>query len=114
MADGDVLRIEPGAAERIARAFDTHAKNLAEIALKLRNQAYSTGFAGFPSAVELDAGFLGKRDQAVAHLQDQVEMTLGMAASVRAAGIAYAASDAGAEASIRSVGTDHNEESPPG
>lgn len=88
MSNG-VLRIEPGAAERIARAFDTHADNLTEVANRLRNYGQITGFAGFPSAVELDAGFANKARLAVANLERQVEVARRYATSIRAAGVAY-------------------------
>lgn len=101
MATGENLRIEPGAAERIAKAFDQHAENLRLIAMKLRNQAYATGFAGFPSAEELNIGFLKKRDLAVDHLYQQIEVATRMAASIRAAGARYRQTDATGAATIR-------------
>lgn len=100
----DNLRIEPGAAERIAQAFDKHADNLAAIAERIRNFSYSTGFAGFPSAVELDAGFKNKAAAAVEHLREEVETSRRYAATLRAAGTAYAESDNSASASLRSAG----------
>ena len=100
MPDGKELRIEPGAAERIARAFDTHADNLAQVADRLRNAAYSTGFAGFPSAEELNAGFRNKADLAIAHLQWQAKMTRDYAAMIRAAEADYHATDTAQSAAI--------------
>lgn len=94
MGDGDVLRIEPGAAERIARALDLHAENLATVAQRLRSHAHSTGFAGFPSAVELHVGFTDKGKRAVEHLLHQIDVTRNAAASIRAAGDAYVNTDA--------------------
>lgn len=104
MATGENLRIEPGAAERIAKAFDQHAENLRLIAMKLRSSMRSTGFDGFPSAVELDAGFLRKRDLAVDHLYEQIETAGNMAASIRAAGARYADSDSAGAARIQAAG----------
>ncbi|WP_066903324.1 hypothetical protein [Millisia brevis] len=89
MGDGDVLRIEPGAAERIARALDLHAENLATALRSLRNRGHVTGFAGFPSAMELDAGFADKARLAVEHLQQQIIVANDAAATIRRAGAAY-------------------------
>lgn len=102
--DDETLRIEPGAAERIARAFEKHADNLIRIAEKLRNASHSTGFAGFPSAVELDAGFRNKALRAVAHLQGQATMARGYAADIRAAGATYAETEIANFETIRTVG----------
>lgn len=104
MADGDVLRIEPGAAERIARAFDTHAENLDAIAARLRNEGFSTGFAGFPSAQELDTGFRNKCRLAIEHLHRQAETARRHASAVRVAGANYASADMVNASSIAFVG----------
>lgn len=106
MTGGEILRIEPGAAERVARAFDTHAHNLEEVLEKLRAGSYTTGFAGFPSAVELDAGFVSKRNMAVDHLRAQIDATRSCAATIRAAGHAYVAADATGLTAIRSADED--------
>lgn len=103
MVDGEILRIEPGAAERIARAFEVHADNLLEVSNKLRRSGFSTGFAGFPSAVELDIGFSEKRNQAISHLLQQVETARVMAATIRAAGAAYRGADTEAGRAIHSA-----------
>lgn len=100
MTDGQVLRIEPGAAERIAKAFHTHADNLEAVAHRLRSAGHSTGFAGFPSAIELDAGFRNKARLAITHLEQQVKMVRGHAESIRAAGAAYSDTDTSGAASI--------------
>lgn len=97
------LRIEPGAAERIAGAFETHADNLEDIAGRLRNDTYSTGFAGLPSAQELDAGFRNKQRLAVAHLLQQAETSRRHAATIRAAGGHYAATETANDAALRSI-----------
>lgn len=106
MPEGDILRIEPGAAERIARAFDTHADNLAHTAARLKHAGRSTGFAGFPSAVELDSGFTKKARLAITHLESQIEMTRGYAAELRAAGAAYIEAEATNTAALRQSGND--------
>ncbi|WP_066902800.1 hypothetical protein [Millisia brevis] len=106
MPDGDVLRIEPGAAERIAAAFDRHADALAAAAQRLRDHSYGTGFAGFPSAVELDAGFEDKRLQAVDHLDQQEAVAREYAAKIRAAGANYLESDTGGAEGIRAAGAE--------
>ena len=89
MPDDNRMRIEPGAAERIARAFETHADNLTQVSLRLEHVGHSTGFAGFPSANELDIGFKNKARQAVANLREQIDLTRQYAAEIRAAGAAY-------------------------
>ncbi|WP_066912869.1 type VII secretion target [Millisia brevis] len=113
MPDGETLRIEPGAAERIARAFDTHAKNLAQVADRLRNAGYSTGFAGFPSAMELDEGFKNKADLAIAHLQSQAKVSREYAAKLRAAGAAYTETDTTNSTTIHAAGDEVTPESGP-
>ena len=105
MPDGTQMRIEPGAAERIAQAFETHADNLASAAQKLEHATYSTGFAGFPSANELDIGFKEKAHRAIAHLQEQVDLTRGYAADIRAAGAAYVETESINIATIDAAGT---------
>lgn len=104
MPEGDILRIEPGAAERIARAFDSHADNLALVAERLKNAGHLTGFAGFPSAVELDEGFTRKARAAVAHLQSQIETARQAADRLRAAGAAYSETDTTNSRSIHTTG----------
>lgn len=104
MPEGDILRIEPGAAERIAQAFDKHAENLADVAFRLRNARYSTGFAGFPSAVELDDGFKNKAASAISHLQVQIDAARTCAAQLRAAGAAYAETDTIGSTAIHASG----------
>lgn len=103
MPDGEQLRIEPGAAERIARAFDTHADNLGDVLLTLDHAGYSTGFAGFPSAIELDAGFKNKTRLAIAHLKEQIDLTRRYAAEIRAAGAAYTETESVNSAAISSA-----------
>lgn len=103
MSPEGTLRIEPGAAERMEKAFDRHAENLRAVVFKLRNYTYTTGFAGFPSATEHDAGFRRKRDQAIDHLNQQIEETKNAADAIRAAGVAYNESGAGASITIRSA-----------
>ncbi len=105
MPDGTHLRIEPGAAERIAQAFETHADNLAGVAENLKRVTYSTGFAGFPSADELNIGFRDKAHRAIAHLQEQVDLTRGYAADIRAAGAAYVETESMNTATIDAAGT---------
>lgn len=107
MPDGDVLRIEPGAAERIAAAFDRHADVLAATGDALRRHEFATGFAGFPSAIELDAGFQGKRHQAIAHLQQQEQTTREYADSIRIAGANYREADSNAGRSIDAAGAEN-------
>lgn len=104
MPDGTQMRIEPGAAERIAQAFETHADNLARVSQNLRHATYSTGFAGFPSAVELDAGFTNKARLAIAHLKEQIDLTRAHAAEIRTAGAAYIETDSVNAATISSAG----------
>lgn len=104
MADDNVLRIEPGAAERIAQAFDTHATNLNDVALRLQNAGFVTGFAGFPSAVELDAGFQNKARLAIAHLRAQADIAREHAATLRAAGATYSKADSASSVWIQAVG----------
>ena len=99
MPDEAVLRIEPGAANRIAQAFDQHAENLVRVARRLRRGANFTGFAGFPSAVELDAGFKNKALLAIANLESQADAARTYAVTLRAAGASYDDTDtAGAHA----------------
>ncbi|WP_066913614.1 hypothetical protein [Millisia brevis] len=93
MPDGTQMRIEPGAAERIAQAFDRHADNLAAVSRRLERAGHSTGFAGFPSADELHAGFTNKARLAIGHLQEQIDLTRRHAAEIRAAGAAYIETD---------------------
>lgn len=104
MPDGTPLRIEPGAAERIARAFETHADNLAHASLQLEHATHSTGFAGFPSANELDAGFRNKAHLAIAHLKEQIALTHRYAADIRAAGAAYLDTESVNSAAIGGAG----------
>lgn len=111
MPDREQLRIEPGAAERIAQAFETHADNLAQVSQKLERAGHSTGFAGFPSANELDAGFTNKARLAVAHLNQQIDLSRGYAAEIRAAGAAYAETESVNAAAIDSAGTPVNPDS---
>lgn len=105
MTDSE-LRIESGAAERIATAFDDYADGLAGAAERLRESIYATGLAGFPSATELDAGFLRKRDHAVIHLMELAANARGVAVSVRAAGRAYERAENSSAAAIREVAVD--------
>lgn len=104
MGDGDALRIEPGAAERIARALDLHAENLATAMHSLRNRGHVTGFAGFPSAMELNAGFADKARLAVEHLQQQIIVANDAAATIRRAGAAYDRVEDMNSASIHAAG----------
>lgn len=104
MPDGTQMRIEPGAADRIAQAFDRHADNLAEASRNLERATYSTGFAGFPSAGELHAGFTKKARLAIDHLKEQIDLTRRYAAEIRAAGAAYIETDSTNSAMIGESG----------
>ena len=105
MPDGTQMRIEPGAAERIAQAFETHAENLSAVSLKLKRATYSTGFAGFPSADELDVGFTNKARLAIEHLKEQIDLTRRCAAEIRTAGAAYIETESVNAAVIEAAGT---------
>lgn len=97
------LRIEPGAAERIATAFSTYADGLEAATHRLRDMGFSTGLAGFPSAEELNVGFLRKRNQAIEHLTRLADDSRQHAESVRAAGRAYVETENVATTTIQSA-----------
>lgn len=114
MPDGTQMRIEPGAAERIAQAFETHAENLAVVGENLERATYSTGFAGFPSAEELNIGFTNKARQAITHLHEQIDLTRRYAAEIRAAGAAYIETESVNAAGIGVAGTAVGPDTVPG
>ena len=63
------------------------------------------GFAGFPSAGELHAGFTNKARLAMDHLKEQIDLTRHYAAEIRAAGAAYIETDSTNSTLIGEAGT---------
>lgn len=97
------VKIVAGSAEKCAQHCDELAASLDREAASLQAATNVSGFGGFTSGTDLEAGFSGKVNAAVSAVMSHAKSARAMAENFRAAGKNFENQDLTTAGNVRSV-----------